>query len=150
MDKYKLIYVLVFCLLCLNFIADHFTKIYPSVVFPSFSGAPSMAKGAALRSPEIYGITGSGSLVMLNEKVLFSDLYTKHTDFLLQRLQRRMAAGELSPKDPQLRGYFVRRLAELGKPFKGVRIVITKPVYSLVRENLKNNGENDDIVNIYF
>jgi len=150
MDKYKLIYVLVFCLLCLNFIADHFTKIYPSVVFPSFSGAPSMSKGAVLRSPEIYGITNSGSIVILNGKALFSDLYTKHTDFILQRLQRRMAAGELSSKDPYLKGYFIRRLADLGQSFKGVRIVIAKPVYSLINEKLIDDGKNSDIVNIYF
>jgi hypothetical protein len=148
MNKYQYGYIAFFSVLCLNFIIDHYKSVYPSVVFPSFSSAPSMNAGAVLKSPEIFGITFSNNLEQLNERELFNDLYNKHTNYVLLNLEKRIASGEISVKDPMLQTYLMRNLTRLKKNYKSIQITIAKPIYSLTKEKLSYKGHNEGNVKI--
>lgn len=150
MKKYHYAYLAFFSLLCLNFIIDHFRPVYPSVVFPSFSSAPLMTDGAVLKSPEIFGITFSNNLEQISERELFSNLYNKHTNYVLLNLEKRIASGKILAQNEMLQNYLLSSLTRLKKNYKGIQIVIAKPVYLLDKEKLSYNGHNEGNVKINF
>lgn len=72
-----------FFILCLQFVAHRFGKIFPSFVFPAFSLAPVIKESVPFNIIHLYGLKQNGDMTEINVKHFFNSGYPDYVNYYL-------------------------------------------------------------------
>ena len=84
------IYFLFFIFLLLVIIADRYTTVYPSLVFPSFSRAPVIKNEAYFPVTELWGVMPNGKQIRINEDSLFYEVDFRYATYVLKTIAKKL------------------------------------------------------------
>ncbi|MEO6328858.1 MAG: hypothetical protein ABIO55_07995 [Ginsengibacter sp.] len=133
------IYFIFFIFLLLNLIADRYTNIYPSLVFPSFARAPLINNEAHYRVTELFGVTADGKTVKLNEDSVFYEIDYRYSRYILGTILKRVNNKKDVKGSLYIKNYFKTHLDSVyNTGFKGVFIIRGERTYYLKTGKLGN------------
>ncbi|NIJ54964.1 hypothetical protein [Dyadobacter arcticus] len=141
--KGKFIPLVYLCILVVQFILHRYIIIYPSLVFPGFTGAPKIDKEAIIPVVNLYAISGNGQRMKLDKKDFFSNLYYKHVNYFLNVILENEKNYKNNPKLYSRRRdfiYFAQRQLRLMDPSKEFKVLLIEKgdmTYNTIEDKMK-------------